>query len=89
MAKLIFFLIFCNMNNDIIVAMFGYKFNKHYFEFNQKNGELKYHDMNSMIRIIDYGDSLYHKIIRQFGIRKFLKKLVISLLFCNFIVENQ
>ena len=27
--------------------------------------------------------------IRQFGIRKFSKKLVISLLFCNFIVENQ
>ena len=27
--------------------------------------------------------------IRQFGIRKFPKKLVISLLFCNFIVENQ
>ena len=26
---------------------------------------------------------------RQFGIRKFPKKLVISLLFCNFIVENQ
>ena len=47
MAKLIFFLILCNMNNDIIVAMFGYKFNKHYFEFNQKKGKLKYHDMNS------------------------------------------
>ena len=30
-----------------------------------------------------------HKILRQFGIRKFPKKLVISLLFCNFIVENQ
>ena len=27
--------------------------------------------------------------IRQFGIRKCPKKLVISLLFCNFIVENQ
>ena len=27
--------------------------------------------------------------LRQFGIRKFSKKLVISLLFCNFIVENQ
>ena len=27
--------------------------------------------------------------LRQFGIRKFPKKLVISLLFCNFIVENQ
>ena len=51
------------MNNDIIVAMFGYKFNKHYFEFNQKDGELEYRDMNSTIRIIDYGDSLYHKTI--------------------------
>ena len=30
-----------------------------------------------------------YMIIRQFGIRKFSKKLVISLLFCNFIVENQ
>ena len=29
------------------------------------------------------------EILRQFGIRKFSKKLVISLLFCNFIVENQ
>ena len=29
------------------------------------------------------------KEICQFGIRKFPKKLVISLLFCNFIVENQ
>ena len=29
------------------------------------------------------------KDLRQFGIRKFSKKLVISLLFCNFIVENQ
>ena len=28
-------------------------------------------------------------IIREFGIRKLLKKLVISLLFCNFIVVNQ
>ena len=28
-------------------------------------------------------------IIRQFGIRKCPKKLVISLLFCNFIVVNQ
>ena len=28
-------------------------------------------------------------LLRQFGIRKFPKKLVISLLFCNFIVENQ
>ena len=46
------------MNNDIIVAMFGNKFNKHYFEFNQKDGELEYHDMNSTVRIIDYGDSL-------------------------------
>ena len=27
--------------------------------------------------------------LRQFGIRKCPKKLVISLLFCNFIVENQ
>ena len=27
--------------------------------------------------------------IREFGIRKLLKKLVISLLFCNFIVVNQ
>ena len=27
--------------------------------------------------------------LRQFGIRKFHEKLVISLLFCNFIVENQ
>ena len=30
-----------------------------------------------------------HKELRQFGIRKCPKKLVISLLFCNFIVENQ
>ena len=28
-------------------------------------------------------------IIREFGIRKLLKELVISLLFCKFIVENQ
>ena len=28
-------------------------------------------------------------ILRQFGIRKCPKKLVISLLFCNFIVVNQ
>jgi len=34
----------------------------------------------------DYDDVIY---IRQFGIRKFPKKLVISLLFCNFMVENQ
>ena len=27
--------------------------------------------------------------VREFGIRKLLKKLVISLLFCKFIVENQ
>ena len=27
--------------------------------------------------------------LREFGIRKLLKKLVISLLFYNFIVENQ
>ena len=27
--------------------------------------------------------------IRQFGIKKCPKKLVISLLFCNFIVDNQ
>ena len=27
--------------------------------------------------------------IREFGIRKLLKKLVILLLFCKFIVENQ
>ena len=31
--------------------------------------------------------SVYY--IREFGIRKLLKKLVISLLFCKFIVENQ
>ena len=36
------------MNNDIIVAMFGYKFNKHYFEFNQKNGNIEY----SITRIV-------------------------------------
>ena len=29
------------------------------------------------------------KKIRQFGIKKCPKKLVISLLFCNFIVDNQ
>ena len=29
------------------------------------------------------------QIIREFGIRKLLKKLVISLLFCKFIVEDQ
>ena len=28
-------------------------------------------------------------LLRQFGIKKFSKKLVISLLFCSFIVENQ
>ena len=27
--------------------------------------------------------------LREFGIRKLLKKLVISLLFCNFIAVNQ
>ena len=31
----------------------------------------------------------YIKWIREFGIRKLLKKLVILLLFCKFIVENQ
>ena len=31
---------------------------------------------------------IYHTL-REFGIRKLLKKLVISLLFCKFIVENQ
>jgi len=31
----------------------------------------------------------YLLAIRQFGIRKFHEKLVISLLFCNFIFENQ
>ena len=30
-----------------------------------------------------------YQIIREFGIRKLLKKLVILLLFCKFIVENQ
>ena len=29
------------------------------------------------------------KVLRQFGIKKCPKKLVISLLFCNFIVDNQ
>ena len=29
------------------------------------------------------------QLLRQFGIKKCPKKLVISLLFCNFIVENQ
>ena len=29
------------------------------------------------------------EFLRQFGIRKCPKKLVISLLFCNFIVVNQ
>jgi len=32
---------------------------------------------------------LQNLMLRQFGIRKFPKKLVISLLFCNFIAENQ
>ena len=32
---------------------------------------------------------LFVSSLRQFGIRKCPKKLVISLLFCNFIVENQ
>ena len=27
--------------------------------------------------------------LRQFGIRKFAKRLIVSLLFCVFIVENQ
>ena len=31
----------------------------------------------------------FRKRIRQFGIRKCSKKLVISLLFCNFMVDNQ
>ena len=30
-----------------------------------------------------------NQAIRQFGIKKCPKKLVISLLFCNFIVDNQ
>ena len=45
---------------------------------------------------LSYGESLWlaagrndMEYIRQFGIRKFPKKLVISLLFCNFMVENQ
>ena len=33
--------------------------------------------------------SLEKRSIRQFGIKKCPKKLVISLLFCNFIVDNQ
>ena len=32
---------------------------------------------------------LFAALIRQFGIKKFSKKLVISLLFCSFIIENQ
>ena len=34
-------------------------------------------------------DIKHYKLIRQFGIKKCPKKLVISLLFCNFIVDNQ
>ena len=34
-----------------------------------------------------YNEIIYK--LRQFGTKKFSKKLVISLLFCNFIVENQ
>ena len=33
-------------------------------------------------------ENIYQEI-RQFGIKKCPKKLVISLLFCNFIVDNQ
>ena len=33
--------------------------------------------------------ALKNHYIRQFGIKKNPKKLVISLLFCSFIVENQ
>ena len=53
-----------------------------------------------LIHIVNFGDHylllknailafLMPSFLRQFGIRKFPKKLVISLLFCNFIVENQ
>ena len=40
----------------------------------------------------DYLQSImeqWYQSLRQFGIRKCPKKLVISLLFCNFIVVNQ
>lgn len=39
------------------------------------------------VLLISLEDNLL--MLRQFGIKKSPKKLVISLLFCNFIVENQ
>ena len=43
------------------------------------------HDKDYFVRL----RVAFDQILRQFGIRKCPKKLVISLLFCNFIVENQ
>ena len=64
MAKLFFFLIFCNMNSDITIALFGDKFDKHNFDWHQKDGEYVTHDMGATIELYDNGDTLYYKRVK-------------------------
>ena len=49
---------------------------------------LPFQELLSTIHILPNNHERIY-LLRQFGIRKFPKKLVISLLFCNFMVENQ
>ena len=43
----------------------------------------------TMYKVISRSNWVIDQLVRQFGIKKCPKKLVISLLFCNFIVDNQ
>ena len=49
----------------------------------------QHHQPSPQTKSNSYSILSFKSSIRQFGIRKYPKKLVISLLFCNFIVENQ
>ena len=81
---------------ETIVAQVGYDKDGHTIYTRMGNGaestyayDRQRERLQGMLLTAD-GDSIMQtQYKRQFGIRKFPKKLVISLLFCNFIAENQ
>ena len=61
MVKLFFFLIFCNMNSDLIIFFLGEKFDKQYFNSFQKNGRYQYYNGSYKVSVFDVGTDFYYE----------------------------